>query len=51
MREPQTVLLDQCVGEDDELAHDGSEGDLLGYTVGLEFAVLVVEIRDAADGC
>ena len=41
---PFSVLGDEAVGEDEEFSHDGGDGDLEGFAVGLEALVEAAEI-------
>ena len=41
---PGAVLRDEGVGEDDELSHDGDEGDLWLFSCGAEAAVDDLEV-------
>src|SRR5947208_1443217 len=41
---PFSILCGEAVGEDEELSHDGGDGDLEGFAVGLEALVEAGEI-------
>ncbi len=47
---PEAILLDEDVGEDEELPHDGGDGDLGGLAGVTQRPVLSCEVGIAADG-
>ena len=49
-RLPEAVLCDEGVGEDDELSHDGDEGDLGLFSCGAELVIDGLEVWIAARG-
>ena len=48
-RDPEAVLLEEDVGQDDELPHDGRDGDLGGLAGVAQCGVLPPEVGVAAD--